>query len=144
MMDDGGKAPLLSSQDPYYAVRDAVDDSVRTLRVKFDSWKGLLQSVDTATSVEFKTLHEELKKELTKMGEMLRKVRGSVDGVERNRAKFSHIDDKELASRKGALEKIDAVSLRAVVVVVLLLLLCWWWCAAIHAPLLFSLDLRRL
>jgi len=109
-MDDGGKAPLLSSQDPYYAVRDAVDDSVRTLKVKFDSWKGLLQSVDTATSVEFKTLHEELKKELTKMGEMLRKVRGSVDGVERNRAKFSHIDDKELASRKGALEKIDAVS----------------------------------
>jgi len=109
MMDDGGKAPLLSSQDPFYAVRDAVEDSVRTLKVKFDGWKSLLHSVDTATSVDFKTLHEELKKEMAKMSEMLRKVRASVDGVERNRVKFSHIDDKELASRKSSLEKIEMV-----------------------------------
>ena len=109
-MDDGGKAPLLSSsQDPFYAVRDAVEDGVRTVKVKFDGWKTLLHSVDTSMSVEFKSLHEELKKEMSKMSDMLRKVRGSVDGVERNRSKFSHIDDKELASRKSSLEKIDGV-----------------------------------
>ncbi len=40
---------------------------------------------------------------------MARKVRGAVMNVERNRTKFSHIDDRELQARKAFCDRIDAV-----------------------------------
>ena len=108
-MDKEGRSPLLSAQDPFYAVRDALDGELRTLRVKFDSWKGLLHSVDTSADVGFKMRHEEVKRDIIKVGELLRKVRASVLNVEQNRGKFSHIDDRELAARKGAVDALDSV-----------------------------------
>ena len=104
-----GRSPLLSAQDPFYAVRDALEGEVRTLRVKFDGWKGLLHSVDTSADIGFKMRHDEVKRDVAKVGDLLRKVRASVENVERNRSKFSHIDERELSSRKSALETIDAV-----------------------------------
>ena len=112
-MDKEGRSPLLSAQDPFYAVRDALDGELRTLRVKFDGWKGLLHSVDTSADVGFKLRHEEVKKDIVKVGDLLRKVRASVLNVEQNRGKFSHIDDRELAARKGAVDELDAVRARA-------------------------------
>jgi hypothetical protein len=112
-MDKEGRSPLLSAQDPFYAVRDALDGELRTLRVKFDGWKGLLHSVDTSADVGFKLRHEEVKKDIIKVGDLLRKVRASVLNVEQNRGKFSHIDDRELAARKGAVDELDAVRARA-------------------------------
>ena len=108
-MDKEGRSPLLSAQDPFYAVRDALEGELRTLRVKFDGWKGLLHSVDTSADVGFKLRHEEVKKDIIKVGDLLRKVRASVLNVEQNRGKFSHIDDRELAARKGAVDELDAV-----------------------------------
>jgi hypothetical protein len=110
-MDKEGRSPLLSAQDPYYAVRDALEGELITLQAKFDGWKGLLHSVDTSADPVFKQRHEELKRDLTKVGDFLRKVRASVLNVEQNRAKFSHIDDRELASRKAALDSLEAVRL---------------------------------
>lgn len=39
---------------------------------------------------------------------MCRKVRGAVANVERNRVKYSHIDDRELQSRKSFCDRLDA------------------------------------
>jgi hypothetical protein len=109
-MEKEDRAPLLSAQDPFYAVRDAVEGQLRTLSAKFDGWRGLLRSVDTSSDVAFKMRHEEVKKDLLKLSEVLRKVRASVALAEQDRVKFAHIDEREISSRKAALGELDGVS----------------------------------
>lgn len=51
----------------------------------------------------------DMKRDIGKADEMARKVRGAVVNVERNRVKFSHIDDRELQARKTFCDRIDSV-----------------------------------
>lgn len=45
--------PLMSASDPFYAVRDALEAEVQALKIKFDEWKNLLYSVNTASDTKF-------------------------------------------------------------------------------------------
>lgn len=119
----------LPFRSDYSAVRDAVDAEVKQLRVHFDRWQGLLQSSNT-TDVPFQVAHDgehmqrtiaialdshlarhfpEFGKELRKTQDMVRKVKATVIAVERNRVKFPHIDDRELASRKAFMGNLESV-----------------------------------
>lgn len=50
----------------------------------------------------------DIKRDLAKADEMCRKVRLAVANVERNRVKFSHIDERELGSRKAFCDRLEA------------------------------------
>ena len=117
-------------------MRDAVDGEVKQLRVRFDRWQALLQNSNT-TDVPFQVAHEgsrrglpsclpspccvyrlslvfvnlsECGKDLRKTQDMVRKVKAAVTAVERNRVKYPHIDDRELASRKSFIGNLESVS----------------------------------
>ncbi len=49
-----------------------------------------------------------MKRDIGKADEMARKVRGAVANVERSRAKYGHIDDRELGARKAFCDRIEA------------------------------------
>ena len=99
----------MSAQDPFYAVRDYAEAEVQALRVKFADWKLLLGSSDTYTDVKFRQKHEEVTRDLKKCGDLCGKVRLAVDKVEKNRANFSHIDERELGLRKAFVDRVDGV-----------------------------------
>ena len=103
------REPLMSAQDPFYAVRDYAEAEVQALRVKFADWKLLLGSSDTYTDVKFRQKHEEVTRDLKKCGDLCGKVRLAVDKVEKNRANFSHIDERELGLRKAFVDRVDGV-----------------------------------
>ena len=48
----------MSASDPFYAVRDALEAEVQSLKVKFDDWQGQLHSVNTASDTKFRVKHE--------------------------------------------------------------------------------------
>jgi len=50
-----------------------------------------------------------MKRDINKADDMARKVRGAVANVERNRVKFSHIDDRELQTRKQFCDRIESI-----------------------------------
>ena len=98
----------MAASDPFYAVRDALEGEVQTVKIKHDNWKSMMVSVNTATDTKFRVAHEAHKKDLAKASELCRKVRMAVDNVDQNRGKFSHIDDRELNARKAFCDRVDA------------------------------------
>ena len=50
----------------------------------------------------------EVKRDLAKADEMCRKVKLAVSNIERNRAKYPHIDERELGARLAFVERLDA------------------------------------
>ena len=103
------REPLMSAQDPFYAVRDSIEAEVQSLRVKFGDWKLLLNSTDTYADVKFRQKHEEVTRDLKKCSEMVAKVRMAVEKTEKNRTQFSHIDDREMGQRKAFVDRVDGV-----------------------------------
>lgn len=97
-----------SASDPFYAVRDVLEGEIKQLRVKFDSWKGTMESVNTATDAQFRVKHEDFKRDLSHAEDMVRKVKLAVSNVERNRVKYAHIDDRELAARKAFVHSLES------------------------------------
>ncbi len=49
----------------------------------------------------------EFRRDLAKSEDKCRKVKNAITNVERNRVKFAHIDDRELASRKAFVNGLD-------------------------------------
>lgn len=95
------------ANDPFYLVRDTLEQEVRQLQLKFERWRQLLQTVNTATDVGFKTSHDEIRKDVTKTEEMCRKVKQAVMNIQMNRARFPHIDDRELANRRQFVDTLE-------------------------------------
>lgn len=50
----------------------------------------------------------EMKRDLAKSDEMVRKVKLAVANIERNRVKYPHIDERELSARQAFVERLDA------------------------------------
>lgn len=97
-----------SASDPFYVARDKLDGDVKQARLQFDRWHTLLETSNTA-DVSFQVAHEECGRDLSKLLETIRKVKASVAAVEKNRIRFPHIDDRELASRKAFLGNLESV-----------------------------------
>lgn len=119
---------MLSSSDPFYAFQTGMESRFNDVEVKFNRWKSLLNAVNTAQDSSFQTLHEgvcvcgcvtvcvvslcvwmvpcvcvcaDLKSDIEAANNDLRGIQLAVGAVERQRSKFSHVDDAELAKRKA-------------------------------------------
>jgi len=89
-----------AAKDPFYVVKDKVQYVVRNLRIDFDGWKDLLNSVNTFTNPDFKLKNGAVRNGTKSIKENLNALKGSISMVETNRAKFPDIDDDELSKRK--------------------------------------------
>ena len=98
-----------NSADPFYAVRDNVNSQVEKIKVRHEQFLGLVKSCDTSSSVEFKELRKGLVKDVRKADRDLGGLKGAVEMVEKNRLKFPHIKDAELATRKKFVDDMQIV-----------------------------------
>jgi hypothetical protein len=95
------------SQDPYYGVRDNVKSLCDRIKVKSDKFLSSWRRVNTATNAEFKDLRKGLIKDIRGAEKQLRDLKGAIDMVEANRAKFPSISNPELGQRKLFVSDMD-------------------------------------
>ena len=100
------------NEDPFNAVMSALEGQIRALRGKFDGWAQAVETTDTSEAA-FKARSEELRVEIARASDACGKMRTALGNVERNRENFSHIDDRELGSRKAYVDRLDAVRFAA-------------------------------
>lgn len=81
-----------------------VQRQIDKLRARHERFKELYPNVDTSTNSEFKELKKGLTKEAKKVSRDLGGLRGAVEQIEKNRAKFPHVKDQELATRRQFVE----------------------------------------
>lgn len=89
------------SNDPFYVVQQELKSNVSAINAKTARFEELLNTVDTATSTEFRDLRKALGREVRGADSRLKDLKLTVDYVERDRATFQHIDDAELESRRA-------------------------------------------
>jgi chromosome segregation ATPase len=77
-----------------------VQKQVDKIQGRHEQFQNLYRNVDTSSSVEFKELKKGLSKELRKVERDLGGLKGAVEQIEKNRVKFPHVKDQELATRK--------------------------------------------
>lgn len=111
------------SDDPFYGVRDNVNSQVERIKVKNEKFQHMVQTIDTASSPDFKELRKTLFKDVRTAEKDLKGLVGAIDMIRKNRQKFTNVKDSELTSRtmfvdesQGALNKVkadmDSVSVR--------------------------------
>jgi len=97
-MDDG--QTNLPTRDPFYVVKEKVQELQATLQSDFDRWKEILENTNTAGNKEFAPLTQTIKVTLKKLNIDLNDLSQTIEIVSTNRQRFKDIDDKELDSRK--------------------------------------------
>ena len=98
-----------NSNDPFYTVRDNVNNQVEKIKVRHEQFLGLVKTVDTSSSAEFKELRKGLVKDVRKADRDLGGLKGAVEMIEKNRLKFPHIKDAELSQRKKFVDEMQVV-----------------------------------
>jgi len=83
-----------------YLLCSDVQKQVDKIRGRHEQFQNMYRNVDTSTSIEFKELKKGLGKELRKADRDLGGLKGAVEQIEKNRVKFPHVKDQELATRK--------------------------------------------
>jgi SYP6 family syntaxin len=91
---------MASMQDPFYVVKEEVNDALQAVGEMYDKWKDLLEHTNTSTNDEFKWVTNELKTGLRGIESDLLDLEETIGIVEKDKAKF-RIDDNEIASRKS-------------------------------------------
>jgi len=89
-----------ANEDPFYAVRDDVNNQVDKIKQRFARFQELVRSGDSSTSSEFKELRKEIGKNLRKIERDITGLKGAVEQIEKHREKFTHVRDQELMLRK--------------------------------------------
>jgi len=97
------RAPKSSADrpDPYYTVKQQIEDKMSLLVQDFDRWKYILDKKNTSTDSTFTQLLQDIRfshKELT--NDILQIVKINTH-VETHRDRFGHISEDELNNRKG-------------------------------------------
>lgn len=91
----------VGGQDPFYAFKGELDDRLNQASGKFQKWKQLLETTNTATSREFKSINRSLCRDVDGIIRELNELeRIAIKTVEKQRNKFAYIDDAELGNRK--------------------------------------------
>lgn len=88
-----------ASVDPFYVFKDELQARQQKISMRFQDWKGLLETTNTHKSRTFKTELDSLRKEIPSLLSNVTDLEQVVNHVSSNRAKFSHISDDELTSR---------------------------------------------
>lgn len=94
-------------EDPFYTVRDNVQAQVDRIKVKHEKFLDIVQNTDTSVGSEYKEIRKGLVKDIKSTDRDIKGLRDAVSMVEQNRAKYAHIKDAELASRKRFVDDVS-------------------------------------
>jgi len=89
-------------QDPFYVVKEEVNEALQAVGEIYDKWKDLLEKSNTATNDEFKWVSNELRTGLRGIESDLGDLEETISVVERDKNRF-RIDDYEINNRKSSL-----------------------------------------
>jgi len=92
-------------EDPFYALKEEVDQSIQGITSLYKQWQTLLQNSNTATSDEFKWAMSELKNGIQNIEPDLADLEQTIIIAEKNQAKFG-VDFTELENRKAIVAKL--------------------------------------
>jgi len=87
-------------QDPFYVVKEEVQQSVQGIVTLYERWRHLLETTNTAHSDEFKWTSNELKNGIKSIDWDLNDLDETISIVESNRAKFK-LDQGEVERRRA-------------------------------------------
>ncbi len=90
----------MAQQDPYFGVRDNVKAQCERMKAKNSKFHDMLRNCNTASNLEFKDLRKALVKDTKQVEKQLKDLKGAIEMVEANRAKFPGISNPELGERK--------------------------------------------
>ncbi|GAB4816220.1 hypothetical protein N2152v2_003266 [Parachlorella kessleri] len=85
---------MAQQRDPYFVVKEEVEDTLRGVQSKFSQWGNLPR-----TAAERRTLKLELEEECHSLEYMLQEIDKSVDAAERNPQRFK-LSQQELSDRR--------------------------------------------
>jgi len=86
-------------QDPFYVVKEDVQQSVNGITTLYDRWQELLKTTNTATNDEFKWTTNQLRTGIKSIEWDLQDLEETIGIVENNRQKF-RLEQAEVDSRK--------------------------------------------
>lgn len=86
-------------QDPFYVVKEEVQQSVNGITTLYDRWQELLKTTNTATNDEFKWTTNQLRTGIKSIEWDLQDLEETIGIVENNRQKF-RLEQSEVDSRK--------------------------------------------
>ena len=96
--------------DSYNAIKASVQDQVKRVRIKREHYVDVIMTTDTYMNEDHKAIRISITKDLRELDKDLKVFIAGVEQIEKNRAKFIHIKDAELAAgRKAANETKTAV-----------------------------------
>ena len=86
----------MASRDPFYAVKDKVQNSLTKVRADFSRFDSL-----STRSADYATLLGQLRQQVNGIETDVKDLAQTIVIVEQNRVRFTSISDEELASRKA-------------------------------------------
>ncbi|KAL6050245.1 Syntaxin-6 [Balamuthia mandrillaris] len=92
-------------QDPFYVVKEEVQQSVNGAKTLFARWEELLEHSNTAQDEEFKFTGTELKTVIRSIEWDLQDLEETIRIVQNNRAKFQ-IEEAEVATRQAFVQEV--------------------------------------
>jgi len=93
-------ATMSNMQDPFYVVKEEVNEALQAVGEIYDKWKDLLENSNTAMNDEFKWVSNELRTGLRGIESDLGDLEETISVVERDKTRF-RIDDYEINNRKS-------------------------------------------
>jgi len=90
---------MSSVQDPFYVVKEEVQQSVNGISTLFDRWRDLLEHSNTAQNEEFKWTTDELKSGIKSVEYDLTDLEETISIVENNKGKFK-VEPSEIEGRR--------------------------------------------
>jgi chromosome segregation ATPase len=94
-------------QDPFYVVKEEVQQSVSGVTTLYDRWQELLKATNTAQNDEFKWTTTQIKNGIKSIEWDLQDLEETIGIVEGNRQRFK-LDASEVESRKGFITETKA------------------------------------
>lgn len=76
-----------------------VQSQVDRIKLKYQRFQNLLDS-DTSSNSEFKDIRKGLSKDIKSVEKEIKGLRDALDTIDKNRAKFAHLKDNEVQSRR--------------------------------------------
>ena len=96
------------NEDPFNAMMSTLESQLKSLRAKFDAYRVRVESSDSSDAA-CKAATAELRAEVAQGSSACAKMRGVLGHVEQAREKYAHIDERELATRRAYVERLEAV-----------------------------------
>jgi len=91
--------PTFPNRDPFYVVKERVQELTQRLHLEMGRWDSLFNS--NTTNPEFAQTTKNIRQLLKQINAYVADLQRTIDIVEKNRSRFASISDQELESRKA-------------------------------------------